>query len=128
MNVSAVKDWRTAMDFSIALGAGYGRMFDIGARLRVSRIETVLRNNHVLGRPFDQALALQLQQLWWAQRNSRTSHNQLIATIRALRSAGALLTEPDATEQRRSETPNASRVPGVTVAMCTDGSAPTATG
>jgi hypothetical protein len=94
-NDDPVRDARTTADLGVALGGGYGRILDVGSRLRVARIEDVLRSNRVLGKSIDAATAMQLQRLWWGQRHARNSHQALLATIAALRSAGVILGEPD---------------------------------
>jgi hypothetical protein len=85
-----------ALDAQLALGAGYGRVLDVGTRLRVKRIATVLERNRALGRPIDDALARRLQSAWWALRGELGSHRMLTSTVAILRDAGVLLGEPDA--------------------------------
>ena len=86
----------TAFDAQIALGGGYGRALDVGTRLRVARIATVLERNRALGRPIDDTIARRLQSAWWALRGELGSHRMLTATVAILRDAGVLLGEPDA--------------------------------
>ncbi|HPH68324.1 MAG TPA: HEAT repeat domain-containing protein [Kofleriaceae bacterium] len=95
-NNDPYKDVRTAADLGIALGGGFGRVLDVGSRLRVTKLEDVLRRNRVLGKPIDATVMEQLQRLWWGQRHARNAHQLLITTIAALRSAGVILGEPDA--------------------------------
>lgn len=85
-----------AFDAQIALGGGYGRALDVGTRLRVARIATVLERNRALGRPIDDTIARRLQSAWWALRGELGSHRMLTATVAILRDAGVLLGEPDA--------------------------------
>ena len=85
-----------ALDAQIALGGGYGRVLDVGTRLRVARIATALERNRALGRPIDDQIARRLQSAWWALRGELGSHRRLTATVAILRDAGVLLGEPDA--------------------------------
>jgi hypothetical protein len=85
-----------AFDAQVALGGGYGRALDVGTRLRVARIATVLEKNRALGRPIDDTIARRLQSAWWALRGALGSHRMLTATVAILRDAGVLLGEPDA--------------------------------
>ena len=94
-NDDAFRDVRTAADLGIALGIGYGRVLDVGSRMRVAKVEQVLRNNRALGKPIDAAVAEQLQRVWWGQRRARNAHQLLIATVATLRNAGVILGEPD---------------------------------
>ncbi len=94
-NDAAFRDVRTAADLGFALGVGYGRVLDVGSRLRVAKVEQVLRANRALGKPIDAAVAEQLQRVWWGQRRARNAHQLLIATIATLRNAGVILGEPD---------------------------------
>jgi len=91
-----VKDTRFVADAGLALGGGYGRVLDVGPRLRVQRLAAVLEDARALGRPIDDGLARRLQSTWWALRRDRTGYRQLTATVAILREAGVLLGEPDA--------------------------------
>ncbi|MEZ4401955.1 MAG: HEAT repeat domain-containing protein [Kofleriaceae bacterium] len=93
---TTVKDVRTAADLGVALGAGYGRVVDVGPRLRVRALERLLERGRALGRPIDDAVAARLQSAWWDARRDRTGFRQLTATVAILREAGVLLGEPDA--------------------------------
>ncbi|MBP6632566.1 MAG: HEAT repeat domain-containing protein [Kofleriaceae bacterium] len=91
-----VVDVRNAVDLELALGAGYGRVLDVGASLRVKRIAAALEAARALGRPIDASLANKLQLAWWSLRGSRSLHPLLTRTVAILREAGVLLGEPDA--------------------------------
>lgn len=95
-NADDTKDVRTSADLSVALGAGYGRVLDVGAQLRVRRLTRALEANRALGRPIDEETARQLQSTWWALRGARSERRLLTATVAILRKAGVLLSEPDA--------------------------------
>ncbi len=90
------RDGRVAIDLGVAIGGGYGRLLDAGARMRAQRLATVLERARALGRPIDDALARRLQAAWWATRRDRTGYRQLTTTVAILREAGVLLGEPDA--------------------------------
>ncbi len=77
------------------LGAGYGRVLDIGEALRVRRIESVLKGRKLLGRPIRPDLAERIMRAWWLLRSEIGFHNRLVATVALLREAGVLLGEPD---------------------------------
>ncbi len=96
MGQAITKDTRFATELQLGLGVGWGRVLDVGARVRVRRIEAVLAASRSLGRPIDAALARTLQATWWSQRGARSAHPMLVATIQLLREAGVLLGEPDA--------------------------------
>ncbi len=91
-----LKDTRVAADLQIALGAGYGRVLDVGGAIRVRRLGRTLDAARSLGRPIDAATARRLQLTWWALRGERSSYRALVATVAILREAGILLVEPDA--------------------------------
>ncbi|MBK9031689.1 MAG: hypothetical protein IPL61_10240 [Myxococcales bacterium] len=92
----ATKDVRTVADLGVAIGGGYGRVIDVGPRLRARQLEHLLEASRALGRPIDDALAAKLQSAWWDTRRDRTGYRQLTATVAILREAGVLLGEPDA--------------------------------
>ncbi|HEY4238902.1 MAG TPA: HEAT repeat domain-containing protein [Kofleriaceae bacterium] len=91
-----LRDTRFQGDVQVALGIGYGRILDIGARIRVRRIERALTAAHALGKPIDAATSKRLQLAWWSQRSARSAWGTLTATVAILRQAGVLLGEPDA--------------------------------
>jgi HEAT repeats len=95
-NADDTKDARLAADLSLALGVGYGRVLDLGAQLRVTRLAKALEANRALGRPIDEATSRELQSAWWALRGARSARRLLTATVAILRKAGVLLGEPDA--------------------------------
>jgi hypothetical protein len=88
------RDTRFATDLQLGLGGGYGRVLDVGARLRVYQLESLLRRAGVLGRQIDDDVARRLQSAWWALRRDRIGYRRLAATIAVLREAGVLLAEP----------------------------------
>ena len=88
------RDVRFAADVQIGLGGGYGRVLDVGTRLRLRQVEALLRRARALGRPIDDEVARKLQATWWALRRDRTGFRQLAATVTVLREAGVLLGEP----------------------------------
>jgi hypothetical protein len=85
-----------ALDLQLALGGGWGRVLDVGTRLRVARIASALERGRALGRPIDDELARRLQSAWWTTRGDLGGHRRLTTTVRILRDAGVLLGEPDA--------------------------------
>lgn len=96
-NDSVGGDARTfTADLQLALGAGYGRVVDVGGAIRVQRLARMLDDARALGKPIDAATAKRLQLTWWALRGERSSFRSLMATIAILREAGILLGEPSA--------------------------------
>jgi len=93
---NTLKDTRVTADLQVAIGAGYGRVIDVGAAIRVRRLARALDAAHALGRPVDPSTARRLQLTWWALRGERSTYRALIATVAILREAGVLLGEPDA--------------------------------
>lgn len=83
-------------DINAGLGVGYGRVLDVGAGLRLRRIELALAQARVLGRPITPDLAARIMRAWWALRGEQGTHDRLVATVKILREAGVLLGEPDA--------------------------------
>lgn len=83
-------------DIQLAIGGGYGRIVDVGAAIRVSRLARLLDNARALGKPIDAATSKRLQLTWWALRGERSSYRSLLATVAILREAGILLGEPNA--------------------------------
>jgi hypothetical protein len=96
-NDAAFKDVRTSADLGLALGGGFGRVLNQGPRMRIARIEQVLRDNRALAKSIDDAVATQLQSIWWSQRGAASTYQSLVATVQGLRAAGVLLSEPDVT-------------------------------
>jgi len=86
----------TNADLDIALGAGYGRMLDVGAAIRVRRLARTLEAARALGKPIDAATSKKLQLTWWVLRGERSTYRSLVSTVTILREAGVLLGEPDA--------------------------------
>jgi len=93
---NTLKDTRFTADLQIALGAGFGRVLDVGAAIRVRRLVRTLEAARALGRPIDAATSRRLQLTWWALRGERSTYRALVATVSLLRDAGVLLGEPDA--------------------------------
>jgi HEAT repeats len=93
---NTLKDTRSTADLQIALGAGLGRVLDVGAAIRVRRLARTLEAARALGRPIDAATSRRLQLTWWALRGERSTYRALVATVALLRDAGVLLGEPDA--------------------------------
>jgi hypothetical protein len=93
---NAIKNTQNTADVQMALGAGYGRVIDVGAAIRVRRIGRALDAARALGRPIDAGTAKKLQLTWWALRAERSAYRELVATVAILREAGILLGEPDA--------------------------------
>jgi hypothetical protein len=93
---NTLKDTRFTADLQVALGAGYGRVLDVGAAIRVRRLARALDAARALGRPVDPSTARRLQLTWWALRGERSTYRALVATVAILREAGVLLGEPDA--------------------------------
>ncbi len=83
-------------DLHAGLGAGYGRVIDVGAGLRLRRLEQVLERGKVLGRPINPQLAERVLRAWWRLRGEVSGYSQLVETVALLREAGVLLGEPDA--------------------------------
>ncbi len=91
------KEFVPSLDAGLALGVGYGRTLDVGTRLRVARIEKVLRRARQLGRPINAEVANRLQTAWWDARADLGYRHQVVATLQILKEAGVLLSDPDAT-------------------------------
>jgi hypothetical protein len=83
-------------ELGLAIGGGYGRIYDYGEALRVKRIESVLRKRKMLGRAIGPDLGERIMRAWWELRNEQGFHDRLVATVAQLREAGVLLGEPDA--------------------------------
>lgn len=83
-------------ELGLALGAGYGRIYDYGEALRIKRLEAVLRKRNMLGRAIGPDLAERVMRAWWELRREQGFHGRLVATVAQLREAGVLLGEPDA--------------------------------
>jgi len=83
-------------NLAAAIGGGWGRVIDVGEGLRLRRLEHVLAQSRMLGRPIGDDLARKLQRAWWALRSEQGAHRRLLATVTILRDAGVLLGEPDA--------------------------------
>jgi hypothetical protein len=90
------KETRFLGDFEVAVGAGYGRVLDVGAAIRVRRLARALDANRALGKAIDAATQKKLELTWWALRGERTTYRALVETVAILREAGVLLSEPDA--------------------------------
>lgn len=84
-----------SLDLTLGLGGGWGRTVDVGSRLRLKRVEAVLRRARLLGRPIHADVAARVETAWWNLRGELGSWRRLKATIQILREAGVLLQEPD---------------------------------
>jgi hypothetical protein len=93
---NTLRDTRFTADLQVAIGAGYGRVLDVGAAIRVRRLGRALDAARALGRAIDPATSRRLQLTWWALRGERSTYRALVATVAILREAGVLLGEPDA--------------------------------
>lgn len=80
---------------SVGLGPAYGRIYDIGPRLRLQRFERVLRRSGWIDGPLDPVLANRLLAIWYALRDAIGSYAQLGHALRALREAGVISGEID---------------------------------
>jgi hypothetical protein len=89
-------DTRFAADLQIALGAGFGRVVDVGSAIRVRRLARTLDAAKALGKPIGEDVSKKLQLTWWALRGERSQYRALVSTVAILREAGILLVEPDA--------------------------------
>jgi hypothetical protein len=89
-------DTRFSADLQIALGAGFGRVVDVGAAIRVRRLARALDAAKALGKPIGEETSKKLQLTWWALRGERSQYRALTSTVAILREAGILLVEPDA--------------------------------
>ena len=89
------KSTTTQADLDLAIGGGYGRVLDIGSRIRVRRLARTLDASRALGKPIDAATSKKLQLTWWSLRGERSGYPALVATVAILREAGILLGEPD---------------------------------
>ena len=84
---------RTAFSarLSIALSVGYGRILDIGPRLRLRRAERVLRRAKLLdGTAIDATASRKIMAAWYRLRNTVGTYAKLGYTLRILRNAGLL--------------------------------------
>ncbi len=78
---------------SIGGGPGYGRIYDIGARLRLRRLAAVLKRAGVLTGHIDKAVGDQLIAAWYQLRNRVGSFFQLGYTLDILHRGGLLTKE-----------------------------------
>ena len=91
-----IDDNRFGADVEGGLGVGWGRVLNVGERLRVARIESALRRARALGRPITDDLAQKLMAAWWKLRDEVGVHTRLTRTVSILRESGVLLGEPSA--------------------------------
>ncbi len=91
-----IEELREGAELHFGFGLGYGRAIDVGEGLRLRRIEKVLADGRVLGRPITPDLAVRILRTWWALRGEQGAYKRLVATVAILRDAGVLLGEPDA--------------------------------
>jgi hypothetical protein len=88
------EDFAPSASINLGLGAGYGRVLDVGVTLRLKRIEAVLRRARLLGRAINAEVARRIFSAWWALSGELGSRRRLLATIQLLREAGVLLADP----------------------------------
>ncbi|MCA9668953.1 MAG: hypothetical protein KC503_25335, partial [Myxococcales bacterium] len=81
---------------SIGGGPGYGRIIDIGQRIRLRRLAWVLRKAGLLAGEIDQLVGNKIIAAWYALRNNIGNFQQLGHTLRILRKAGLLTRAVDA--------------------------------
>jgi hypothetical protein len=75
-------------------GPGYGRLLDIGPRLRLKRVERVLRKAGLLEQPIDKLVATELIATWYRLRDTLGSYHLLGHTLQLLRRAKLLAERP----------------------------------
>jgi hypothetical protein len=85
-------DRRLAFASTISVGGGpaYGRMFDVGAKLRLRRLQIVMKKAGLLSGHIDRAVGDQLITAWYQLRNRVGSFWQLGYTLDILNRAGLL--------------------------------------
>lgn len=79
-----------ASNMSMGVGPAYGRIYDVGQRLRLKRIQYVLKQAKMLTGSIDQNVADQILHAWYTQRNAIGSYNQLGYLLNILDRAGLL--------------------------------------
>jgi hypothetical protein len=79
-----------AGNVSIGGGPGYGRVLNIGARLRLRRLEVLLKKAGLLSGPIDVSVGNQLIHAWYHVRNRIGTFHQLGYTLDILGRAGLL--------------------------------------
>ena len=75
-------------------GPGYGRVYDVGARLRLQRLEHVLKKAKLITGHIDRAVADQIIYAWYHERNRVGTFTHLGYTLDILRRASLLSEEP----------------------------------
>jgi hypothetical protein len=83
-------------DFTAGVGGGYGRILNMGPRLRLNRIEAALQRRKMLGRRIQAQTADKIFRAFWKLRRRLGYYYHLVALVKILREAGVLLSEPDA--------------------------------
>ena len=94
--LSADKRFHFGSSVGVALGPGYGRIFDVGPTLRLRRVLRVLRQAGLLKQRPSVAIANQIRYAWYALRNEIGSYQQLGHLLRVLHQAKLLLAPVDA--------------------------------
>lgn len=79
--------------FSFGIGPGYGRVIDIGPRLRLKRLEQVLKQGRSLTTSISPRVANQLIFAWFRTVNDLGTYQQLGHTIKILEQAKILRSE-----------------------------------
>jgi hypothetical protein len=78
---------------SVGGGPGYGRILDMGPRLRLRRLEFVLKKAGILNGSIDRAVGDQIIHTWYHERNRIGSFTHLGYTLDILRRANLLAKE-----------------------------------
>jgi hypothetical protein len=82
-----------ASNVSVGGGPGYGRIYDVGPKLRLKRLQVVLKRAGLLSGPIDRAVGDQLVAAWYKLRNRLGSFWQLGYTLDVLQRANLLSTK-----------------------------------
>ncbi len=90
--VPATPDKRVAFAGTLSAGGGpgYGRVVDIGPRLRMARVARVLRKAGAIEGDLDPTIGTKIIQAWYELRNRIGSYQRLGQTLRLLRKADLL--------------------------------------
>ena len=83
-----------AGNLSVGAGPGYGRLLDVGPRLRLRRLEHTLARARMLHNSISARVAEELFHVWYGLRNRVGSFARLGQTLRILQRAGLLRNRP----------------------------------